>query len=71
MGEAFLSQKNSSYTTIRFDDYSNITSVMLHKNSKYKFQNMSSEATVTSDIAKITLPTPVTGYIKVKNVTLS
>lgn len=71
MGEAFLSQKNSSYTTIRFDDYSNITSVMLHKNSKYKFQNMSSESTVISDVAEITLPTPVTGYIKIKNVTLS
>ena len=39
--------------------------------SKYKFQNMSSETMVSSDMGTITVPTPITGYIKIKNAKFS
>jgi hypothetical protein len=40
------------------------------KGSKYKFQNMTEEATVKSEVATITIPTPATGYIKIKKTKL-
>ena len=45
-------------------------SISLFKGARYKFQNMSNEITVTDDISTITIPTPVTGYIKFKNTTI-
>ena len=39
----------------------------VYKGSKYKFQNMSAESTVTSNVQTINIPTPATGYIKFKN----
>ena len=42
----------------------------LYKNSRYKFQNMSDELTVSSDISTISIPTPATGYVKYKNTTI-
>ena len=43
----------------------------VYKGSKYKFQNMTEEATVTSIAETISIPTPATGYIKFKNTTIS
>ena len=40
------------------------------KDSKYKFQNMSSEVTVNSNMVTVSIPQPATGYIKVKNTTI-
>lgn len=42
----------------------------LLKGAKYKFQNMSNEITVTEDLSTISIPTPVTGYVKFKNANL-
>ena len=42
----------------------------IYPQSKYKFQNMQNEATSTS-FQVIEIPAPVTGYIKIKNITLS
>ena len=42
----------------------------VYKGSKYKFQNMSAESTVTSNVQTINIPTPATGYIKFKNTTM-
>lgn len=42
----------------------------LLKGTKYKFQNMSNEITVTEDFSTISIPTPVTGYVKFKNANL-
>lgn len=39
----------------------------LYNGSKYKFQNMSEETTVNSNIENISVAYPVTGYIKIKN----
>ena len=47
-----------------------ISEVTVFKGSKYKFQNMSEEVEVTSDIGTITIPAPATGYVKFKNATL-
>ena len=44
--------------------------LILYKNSKYKFQNMVEEETVTADMETISIPTPATGYIKFKNTTI-
>ena len=43
----------------------------VYKGSKYKFQNMSSEETVTSNMEVLSVLVPVTGYIKFKNTTIS
>ena len=43
----------------------------LYKNSKYKFQNMSDEVTVTGNFSIISIPTPATGYVKYKSTTIS
>lgn len=43
----------------------------LLKGAKYKFQNMSNEITVTDDFSTISIPTPVTGYVKFKNTIIS
>ncbi len=43
----------------------------LLKGTKYKFQNMSNEITVTEDFSTISIPTPVTGYVKFKNTIIS
>ena len=45
--------------------------ISVYKGSKYKFQNMVEEETVTADMATISIPTPATGYIKFKNTTIS
>ena len=42
----------------------------LYKGSKYKFQNMGGELTVDSNIENILIPYPVTGYVKIKNITI-
>ena len=42
----------------------------LYKGSKYKFQNMGDELTVDSNIENISIPYPVTGYVKIKNTTI-
>ena len=49
----------------------NTLDFMVYKNSKYKFQNMAEEVTVTENMKNITVPIPATGYIKVKNTTIS
>ena len=46
-------------------------SITAYKGSKYKFQNMAEEETVTADMETISIPTPATGYIKFKNTTIS
>lgn len=63
--------RDEDYTLVEVDAFSVNAVMSVYRGSKYKFQNMSSETTVTSDYAEITIPTPVTGYIKIKNVTLS
>ena len=45
-------------------------SITAYKGSKYKFQNMAEEETVTADMETISIPTPATGYIKFKNTTI-
>ena len=50
---------------------SNTFDIMVYKNSKYKFQNMEEEAMVTENTKHITVPMPITGYIKFKNTTIS
>ena len=56
------------------DAYENVVANMqatVFKGSKYKFQNMTAEATATSNVESISIPTPATGYIKFKNTTIS
>lgn len=43
----------------------------VYKGAKHKFQNMDEEATVTSNMEVLSIPTPATGYIKFKNATIS
>ena len=42
----------------------------LYSGSKYKFQNIGDELTVNSNIENISIPYPVTGYVKIKNTTI-
>ena len=60
---------NSANPTV--DVYYLSVNFTLFKNSKYKFQNISEEVTVNSDMETISIPMPVTGYIKFKNTTIS
>ena len=53
------------------DAYDFNANFMVYKNSKYKFQNMAEEVTVTSDKETISIPTPATGYVKFKNTIIS
>ena len=47
-----------------------VADFVVYKGSKYKFQNMIEEETVTADMETISIPTPATGYIKFKNTTI-
>ena len=47
-----------------------VADFVVYKGSKYKFQNMTEEETVTADMETISIPTPATGYIKFKNTTI-
>lgn len=60
---------STDYNTV--DAYETLAEIPVYKGSKYKFQNMSSEATVTSNMKVLSIPTPATGYIKIKNTTIS
>ena len=60
---------NSIYSSIVDAVYGSVD-LILYKNSKYKFQNMIEEETVTADMETISIPTPATGYIKFKNTTI-
>lgn len=62
-------QGNSHSSTV--DAYDFNIDFMVYKNSKYKFQNMAEEVTVTEDMKTISIPTPATGYIKFQNTTIS
>lgn len=48
-----------------------VLTLTLYKGTKYKFQDMDEEAVITSNIDVIEVSTPVTGYIKFKNTTIS
>ena len=63
----------SSYcSTLDYYRYSeNNKTVYLYKGAKYKFQNMDSEQIYSSTMGSISIPTPATGYIKIKNTTIS
>ncbi len=63
------SDSSSKYSTV--DAYESMTELTIFKDSKYKFQNMSAESTVSSAFETITVPSPITGYVKVKNTTIS
>ena len=43
----------------------------LFKGTKYKFQNMSDEITVTEDFSTVSIPSPATGYVKFNSTTIS
>ena len=62
-------QGNNYSSTV--DEYDFNANFVVYKNSKYKFQNMPKEVTVTSDMETISIPTPATGYIKFQNTTIS
>lgn len=57
------------YSTI-VDAYYGSLEVTMYKHSRYKFQNMSEELTVNSNMESISIPVPATGYIKFKNTTI-
>ena len=70
----FAGGENSSQFLSDVDVYINKDSMLelnVYKGSKYKFQNMAEEKTVTSDIEVISIPIPATGYVKFKNITIS
>ena len=59
-------------STLDYYRYSeNNKTVYLYKGAKYKFQNMDSEQIYSSTMGSISIPTPATGYIKIKNTTIS
>ena len=63
---------SSTCSTLDYYRYSeNNKTVYLHKGAKYKFQNMDSEQIYSSTMGSISIPTPATGYIKIKNTTIS
>lgn len=55
----------------KVDTFSIGVSIDLFKDSRYKFQGMDTESIVTEECKKIEIISPATGYIKIKNVTLS
>ncbi len=60
---------SSYFATV--DAYASMAKFTIYKDSKYKFQNMEEEITISSAFETISIPTPATGYIKVKNITIS
>ena len=60
---------STDYNTV--DAYETLAEITVYKGAKYKFQNMDKEATVTSNMEVLSIPTPATGYIKFKNTTIS
>lgn len=74
MADAIINRKggSSGYSTVNFNNYSlSNSNLLLTKGSKYKFNGMSNEVEISNNVETIQFPSPVTGYIKFKNITLS
>ena len=59
-----------SYSSATDAYYYNAKTIQLYPGTKYKFSNMSSEAT-SSTMQEMTLSPPIIGYIKIKDATIN
>ena len=67
-GGSSYSSTFTYYSTV--DAYSSVVEATVYPGSKYKFQNMQSEST-SNAYQILNIPVPATGYVKIKNTTLS
>lgn len=75
LGEVCITRRNKNkMATVRFKNYNMdseySSSVYLYKGTRYKLNDMTEEKTV-EDVEKVTLTSPVNGYINIISTTMT